>query len=45
MDGLSAVRALKADPATSAIPVIAVTSYQEIYSETAARAAFAIGSV
>jgi len=39
MDGLTATRTLKADPATSEIPVVAVTSYAMKGDEEKARAA------
>jgi DNA-binding response OmpR family regulator len=39
MDGLTLARKLKGDPATSGIPVVAVTSFPEEYSKTAALAA------
>lgn len=39
MDGLTATRALKADPATADIPVIALTSYAMIGDEDKTRAA------
>jgi len=39
MDGLTATRTLKADPATSEIPVVAVTSYAMKGDEETARAA------
>jgi two-component system cell cycle response regulator DivK len=38
MDGYEATRRLKADPATSAIPIIVVTSYALSGDETKARA-------
>lgn len=39
MDGLTATRTLKADPATSEIPIVAVTSYAMKGDEETARAA------
>lgn len=39
MDGLTLVRKLKADPATRDIHIVAVTSYPEIFSKSAALAA------
>lgn len=45
MDGLTATRELKQDAATSAIPVIAVTSYLAEYPEREARAAGCAGFI
>jgi CheY-like chemotaxis protein len=39
MNGLALARALKSDPRTRAIPIVAVTSYPEEFSETEAAAA------
>ena len=39
MDGLTLTRKLKADPATRAIPVVAVTSYPEHFPQSEALAA------
>lgn len=38
-DGLALVRKLKADPETAEIPVVAVTSYPEVFPKSAAMAA------
>lgn len=45
MDGLTATRELKQDAATSAIPVIAVTSYLMEYPEREVRAAGCAGFI
>lgn len=45
MDGLAATRQLKLDATTSAIPVIAVTSFLASYSERDARAAGCSGFI
>jgi len=45
LDGLAATRLLKADTATQAIPVIAVSAYLAEYSESAVAAAGCIGLI
>ena len=44
-DGLALIRKLKADPETADIPVVAVTSYPERFSRTAALAAGCVAYV
>lgn len=45
MDGVSAIRALKADSQTRSIPVVAVTSFLDTYPEAQARGAGAVAFI